>query len=348
MALTRYKAVADMAVAISSSTEYGDVLATVAEQAATAFEVSECCLYEYSPGAVEALPVALWGVEATPADQAYVGVAVTFADTPAMQRCLVDAEAVETRVSDSLLAPNDKRQMDEWDEKSVLWVPLLFGGDVIGCMEIIEKRYVRPFTDYDREFAATIAALAAMAIHTARMRHLLQVQERKLKVLLGASREVASAEGFEDVLATIARTTAEALEAEACYISTYDRERDVTVCHVVWEPEGISDPEVDNVGGVYTLDDHSDDRRALETGEVIEQRLSDEALPQAARADLEAWHLRTLLIVPAVFQGQPVGLLEIAQVSAERHFSDDEVELARALGEQAAAVMARRGPSPSG
>jgi len=36
MPLTRYKAVAEMATAISSSTEYEDVLETVAEQAAAA------------------------------------------------------------------------------------------------------------------------------------------------------------------------------------------------------------------------------------------------------------------------------------------------------------------------
>jgi GAF domain-containing protein len=170
------------------------------------------------------------------------------------------------------------------------------------------------------------------------------VQNRRLTALVTASREDASAEGFEDVLATIARTTAEALEAEACYISTYDRDRDVTICHVVWEPEGVSDPEVDSTGDVYPVGEHSGDRQALETGEIVEQRLSDEQLTAAVRADLEAWHLKTLLIVPAMFDGEPVGLLEIAQVSSERRFSAEEIELARALGDQAAAVIAHRGP----
>ena len=56
-----------------------------------------------------------------------------------------------------------------WGEKSCLLVPLVFKDEVIGCLELVEKRSVRRFSDEERELAGTLAALAAVAIQNARL-----------------------------------------------------------------------------------------------------------------------------------------------------------------------------------
>jgi GAF domain-containing protein len=343
MGLTRYKAVADMAAAISSSTEYEDVLTTVAEQAAGAFEVSECVVYQNESVGHAATAIALWTQARTAEDEAYLGTPITLEGQPAMLRALRDGEMVETRLNDTSLLDVDRRFMEEWDEMSVLWVPLFFGSEIIGCLELIEKRYPRPFTDYDREFATTIAALAAMAIHTARTRRLLEAQERRLEVLLAASRELAAADSEQEVLESIARTTGRALAADACFIYLFEAEFETISWVATWQLDPTSsvtspDPE----GTTYRLSDYPADHRALTEGVVVERRVSDPSLSEAERADLEGWGFKTVLTVPAMVDGNPIGQLEVTHVTAEYVYATDELELARALADQAAVALQRR------
>jgi len=343
MALTRYKVIADMAAAISLSTEYEDLLATVAEQTAQAFDVSECCIYEYEHGGAGATPRALWTISPDrEEDAAYLGTQVMLADEPVLQRVLGAGEIVETRIDDPSLVTRDRQFMEEWGEKSCLWVPLLFGDHAIGCLELVETRYVRPFTDYDLEFAATVAALAAMAINNARARRREADHERKLAALLAASRDLALADDEREVLDALARTTGRALEADGCYIYLYDRDAQTITWVATWEAEGVAGPMPDEVGTAYPLDDFAADRRALTERVAVQRLQSDPALPERERRELQDWSWASVVSVPAILDGEPIGLLEIVERQRERRFDADEVELALALGEQAAAVLKRR------
>ena len=58
--------------------------------------------------------------------------------------------------------------MEFWGEQSCLLVPLVFKDEVIGCLELIEKRRVRRFTAEEEQLAGTLA-LAAVAIQNARL-----------------------------------------------------------------------------------------------------------------------------------------------------------------------------------
>lgn len=342
MALTRYKVIADIAEAISTATEYEEVLETVAEQATSAFDLSECCIYAYVPEDDLAVPLALWSRDPKPEDVSFIGSRLNLVDEPTMHRVLQERAIAETLVNDPRLSTADRLWMEQWGEMATMYVPLVFGGRVIGCLELIEKRYVRPFTDYDREFAATIAALAAMAIHSSRSRRTEATQQRMLQALLTASREVASAVGYDEVLAALARTTAEALEADACYIHLYLPGRDAIIWQATWERyDWLDDPD-EGIGTVYPLDEHPYDRVAMQTGEVQVQHRSDESVSETMAQNLDDWKLETFLTVPAICDGRPVGILEVGQSDRRREFSDEELELARALGEQAAATLLRR------
>jgi transcriptional regulator with GAF, ATPase, and Fis domain len=147
VSLSRYKVIADIAQAITSSIEYEEVLASVAEQAAVAFDISECCLYEHVSQTGTAIPRAIWSSEFDPENETFIGTALPLAGEPAMQRVMTERVMVETRIDDPLLSAADRAWMEKWHEMSTLYVPLVFGREAIGCLELIEKRYVRPFTD---------------------------------------------------------------------------------------------------------------------------------------------------------------------------------------------------------
>lgn len=54
---------------------------------------------------------------------------------------------------------------------------------------------------------------------------------------------------------------------------------------------------------------------------------------------MSEWGQKTLLSVPLLMEDRPAGLLEVAQLDRERHFSAEEIEFVRALGEHAAIAI---------
>ena len=90
-------------------------------------------------------------------------------DQPSFARALLERHTIENCIDDPTLPEIDRRRMEFWDEKSCLLVPLVFKDEAIGCLELVEKRYVRHFSAEERALASTLAALAAVAIQNARL-----------------------------------------------------------------------------------------------------------------------------------------------------------------------------------
>ena len=91
------------------------------------------------------------------------------ADQPIFRRVLSEGRMMASHIDDPALPAEDRAGMEWWGEKSCLLVPLVFEDEVIGCLELVEKRHLRRFTDQECEFASTLAALAAVAIQNARL-----------------------------------------------------------------------------------------------------------------------------------------------------------------------------------
>jgi len=337
-ALRRSTLTADTVATVASSYELEAVLANVAERSAHLLRVTECDIFEFSPADETLTAQAIWSASPTPADETWVGGVVRLADEPTYRRVLRLRQMVETHIDSPRLNAADRASMTEWGQVSRLVVPLCFAGRPIGCLELIEKVRRRKFSRADRRAAATMAALAAVAIQNARYHRQTEEQTRRLQSLLTSSRAVSSTVVYEDVLALVARTAAGAVDAEICYIYEYDRDGDAIIWQAFFEA-GPTPMLPDPPGTIYPLCDFEDDREILERGTVVEQRISDPDVLESTRRSMADWGQQTILAVPLLFEGEAVGLLEIGQLTYERHFDESEVDLARALGEQAAAAI---------
>jgi diguanylate cyclase (GGDEF)-like protein len=165
----RFSVTADVVFAITSSRVLDEVLANVARRTAEALDVWECDIYDYRPAEDITVGLALWSREPHPADMEWLGSTQDLADQPIFRRVLRERRTMVSHIDDPLLPAEDRRGMEWWGEKSCLLVPLVYDGEVIGCLELVEKRGVRHFTDQELELASTLAALAAVAIQNARL-----------------------------------------------------------------------------------------------------------------------------------------------------------------------------------
>jgi diguanylate cyclase (GGDEF)-like protein len=165
----RFTVTAEIISDLTASLVLDDVLASVARRTAEILDLWECDIYDYRAGENCTVALALWTREAHPADGDWIGSVATLAEQPSFTRALLERHTIENRIDDPELPAIDRERMEFWGEQTCLLVPLVFKDEVIGCLELVEKRSVRHFSAEERALAGTLAALAAVAIQNARL-----------------------------------------------------------------------------------------------------------------------------------------------------------------------------------
>ena len=166
---SRFAVTAEIIAAITSSLVPEEVLATVAERIADVFGVWECGIYEYREADGLAIAQALWTQAPHPGDADWVGSAPAPDEQPMLYQALRERRTIEAQIDDPRIEPGERAAMEYWGERSCLYMPLIFKEQVIGCLELVEKRATRHFGRDERELAEPLAALAAVAIENARL-----------------------------------------------------------------------------------------------------------------------------------------------------------------------------------
>ena len=334
----RYRLAVEAGAEITQALALEDAPAVIARRVAETLGVWECDLYEYDAVNGRLVATAAWARELSEADLAWIGETFTLDERPSYRPIVLDGESLASSLDDPGLDPVDRALMEEWGELSTLTVPLHFRDrGVVGCLTLVEKREPRVFTAEDHELLKLLAGPAAVAVRNAQLFRLQQEQNRYLVSLLETGRAITSTVTLEDSLSHICRTAAGALSTTECIAYEYDPRRDAIVCRAFYASGGR--PEGFEEGGVFPLDDHPSDREILHSGEVVLESISDERLPAAVRASMEEWGEKACLNVPLVIEGEPLGMLVLTESRRERVFDRGEVELAQALGEQAATAI---------
>ena len=324
--------------AVSGSPGFDEMLSVVAHRMADALDVRECEIYEYVPESDTLVSVALWSPELSAYDREWLGTVFRVADRPSLEAVVRQRRVHELQMHETSSSAEDVGTLRQRGAAGVLAVPLVFQDDVVGVLTLVETRAQRRFTAEDLEQLETLTVSAAVAVHTARMLRREAEQNRHLRALLAASRAMGSTIDLAELLSTIARAAREALNTAEAAIDIYDAERD-SLTIVAYDPR---DPEPGwerYLGRTYKLSDYPADREMLESGEILEELVSDPAMDERNRQSMLEHGERAILSVPLVHEGERMGILAFMETENERHFVAEERELAAALGGQAAAAI---------
>jgi GAF domain-containing protein len=229
----------------------------------------------------------------------------------------------------------EREALEKWDFRSNLCLPLMVDDTPVGFIDVFDTRE----RDYGEhlEFVRNVGRMLAGAFHRAVVADQLERRNAEMQVLLDVSRALGSAAVYEDALAIVARKAGEALGLPSSVINEYVPELDSLVIRANYDRgEGES---YDGLGVATQLDEAPSDRAILEGGEIVVEQVSDPELPADTRGSMEQWGEKTCLNVPLWFKGQPIGMMMLLESAEERHFSEGELNLARAIGEQAALAI---------
>ena len=316
----------------------GRTLLRVCEQLTTALDVWECNVYEYVPDRDCLVTQATWSRRLEQEDIDFVGTDNTINRHPGVRRVFSQGGVVVVHADEEEPGSPDWERMRQWGEQTALYARLELSGETLGLLELIERRERHDFGPEDIRLVTALAEVASLAIGNARTSQQQLTANARLSALLSSSRALSSTVVLEEVLQRLAEEAARALAAPACYIYEYDEDGD----SILWRSEFHSDPshhDPDPPGTTYALDDYPWDREVLASGRMRLFSVDDPALPPAQAASMREWGELSMLTVPLRFGDETVGLMEIAESDPARSFDTDEIELARALGEQAAAAL---------
>ena len=314
---------------ITSSIDYDVVLSEVACAAAEALSCPQSAIWECSPATELATYRVLYQRHPSPGvEESFHGSTLVMSDYPGGLEALRAGEVSHRTRSDRDLTPDERVRMTQWDMQTLLRVPLVYGGEVLGMMVLMEPEQERCFTVDELRMARVIGEQAAAALHNAQLHRSEADQHRWLAALAEATRVIASRLDRSELLHDVARLAADALLVHSVLVYEWD---DRAVGFIPCAGAGTSLHAASTAPVIG-----SETAQALRRGEVIVRPCPVGDLITAATT---LAHERTEVWVPFRMKDETLGAMRCGDSSPQRRFAPGELSFARALGEHAAIAL---------
>src|SRR5262245_37127423 len=223
--------------------------------------------------------------------------------------------------------------------RTVLGQPLIRDGKAIGVIQI-RRADVRPFTDRQIELLKTFADQAVIAIENTRLFEEVQARTKELQESL--DRQTATSEVLgvisrspnevQPVLDTIVATARRLCQAERAIVWRLEGETFRVVAH-----HGLPEERVESVLSARMplsrgsmLGRATLARRAVQVEDVA----TDPELVAASRALSRGGNTHTVLAVPLLLKGEPIGVITLTRTRIAP-FDDKQVALVESFADQA-------------
>jgi len=221
--------------------------------------------------------------------------------------------------------------METWGEKTSLTVPLIAGGEAMGIMVLTVSDRERRFTEPELELARTLGEQAAVAIRNALDYERRRREAQRTSALLVATIAINSTPDAGEVAVRGAQAAGQLLGSDRCDLYWSDQDPAAMTLGAAWKPSPA--PSRTASGETPSMDHTPTDRRPLERGEVVLERLGDVALDPHTQAEMEHRGEKVRLTVPLVARGEPLGILVFGFEEGEQTAADEELEFAHGVGE---------------
>lgn len=220
--------------------------------------------------------------------------------------------------------------------RSVLDVPMIYGGDLIGVLTVTEQGdSERKFTEEDAHLLSLFASQAASAVYSARLFEQVVKRASQFEALYQTAADLASEMDLETLLSTIIHRARELSNAAGVGLYLFDRERG--------DLELVANDDPDVEVGLHLALGEGAAGRAARTKEPL---LIDDYRSWDGRAPVfDAIPYTSVMLVPMLYNGELIGVLDInnradkPQGILNRSFDEQDANLISLFANAAAGAV---------
>lgn len=306
------------------------VLNAVADHLIAALDVESCTILSWDSEHDET--ATLLDRDPESAAQVAVGSRFRVSDHSHYYALLRENRPLAFRRGDPDLSAALGRWLDTYQWRSLLTVPLLTKGRVIGLIELGERRRERDYTVDEIRLAENLASQAAVAIENARLYAEAQRHAGQLRALHEAGRTLASDLRLESILRTLIETAQGLTDAHYGALAVLGAEGNLAHFYTV----GLAEAERERIGepprgrGLLGV--------ILSAG--VPTRVDDLTRdPRAAGFPLHHPVMKSLLGVPVAARGKVIGGLYLTDKANDQPFTQEDEDLVGRLAADAAITI---------
>ncbi|MEI6449568.1 MAG: GAF domain-containing protein [Actinomycetes bacterium] len=322
----------DLRLLVDSGLEFGAtldveaVLGTVAERIVTVSEADLCDVYGLDGDEVETL-VSLGSDKAVGRRYALDEFG-TFVEAAATRRPVVHLDVL----SDPDVLEGDREDARRWSYRSIMTIPLLAGGELIGFAEIC-NREKRPFARPD--VIVGLAQVAGQAVANARLYRELDDSMRWMTLMSESALELAGSLDLRDTLLATARRLCDSVGVAECEITVIEGDGLRTLMRIA---HGRVDEEW--IGQYLKLADAAVTREVIATKRpTVVGSLRDPRLTAKVHEINRDFALKSWATLPLIVKDRVIGTVELVESGAERLFTQGELDTAAAICHAAAMAI---------
>ena len=183
--LERNELLRETAQVISSTIEFEDVLARIAEQMCRAIDATSAYICDWQDGVLQATVIAEYFGPAACDLERVSDLGTTYDDREYLDQEFMAAmrqgHAETAHIDDPKLSVLDRQHMSQYGARTILYIPLRVQGQLIGYIELWESRRQREFTPGEIALCQSIAQQAAFALENAQLHRRLQTHAANLE-----------------------------------------------------------------------------------------------------------------------------------------------------------------------
>jgi diguanylate cyclase (GGDEF)-like protein len=239
-------------------------------------------------------------------DEAALGKTLRLDHSPSTARMLEDGEVLVCATLDNPRITDDEhKDLDAFGFHSMISLPLIARDEVVGMIDVFDT-VERDYNDV-RGFLTSAARTIADALQSAYLMGSLRQSNAALRELVELGDRFSEAEGLQQLARIVGGRLRDILEAEDCDIWGIEGGR--LHCLASIDSRGW---DADEVGSERDLLVYEATIAALAANEpLVIGDLEAASLPEEEMAAYRRWSYRSMVSLPLVVEGRPIGLIDI-------------------------------------
>ncbi len=320
---------------LSSDLSLDTLIDTVSRELAEAIDVSSCAIsrWDEAAGTVTAIAEYVRPGDDELGDAGWdLGKPYSLADYPATEAVLLTGHPMTAYADEPDSDPRERALLKELDWGSVLALPMIAHGQVLGLVELYDARPDRRFTPRDIKLAQTTANQAAIALRHAQLFDETVRQLEREEQLNQIAHALAGEMELETLIPRMLPLMAQLIKADAGAVQLIDFEQQVITHSYFYNLPDLPSADGTPIGFAAA-------REAIARRQPV--LLEDYQTYPSARQPWIDRGVRTALSIPLSIQERVVGVLGLFTLGEPRAVGPGAIAAAEAAAQLAAVAIER-------